>query len=436
MVKFISIGEYNHNYKYMLFYIISKMINVAIISLEYQDLYKPIKNKKPYTFINNHPFINDILWYLLAFLLSFAMIKYEYLNKQNEKKSHDNYSIELIYKRSIFNETKLAIFVVLVSILLNLQDLLTQFLEKISSLDLWTLEIIISYFIGLYFYKIQIYSHQKLSIYIISIFCTSLLLVSLILTYKYSNDNSVYKDNYHYIPIGIIISIVSLIIRIYSTWKAKELMDLKFISIAKLQMNYGLFGVLISTIASIITTYVKCPNSDLCENEKDGHLYFESFKTYFKDLSNLCDSWKNSIINVLIILIYIITYFLRGFFYMLTIKYLTPFHIFALPAIYYLIIQIILIIYNSIINELKMNSYKIVKSVILSLVDIFCFLSILVFLEFIELHFCKLDYNLRRNIIRRALDQNLDEETDSELEDDEEQICNELPNMNKNSSIL
>ena len=141
-----------------------------------------------------------------------------------------------------------------------MQDLLTQVLEKISSLDLWTLEIIISYFIGLYFYKIQTYSHQKLSIFIISIFCTSLLVVSLILTYKYSDDDYVYKDNYIYIPIGLSISIVSLIIRIYSTWKAKELIDLKFISIGRLQRNYGLFGVLLSTIASIITTFDKCPN--------------------------------------------------------------------------------------------------------------------------------------------------------------------------------
>ena len=281
-----------------------------------------------------------------------------------------------------------------------MQDLLTQILEKINSLDFWTLEIIISYFIGLYFYKIQVYSHQKLAIYIISIFCTSLLLVSLILTYKYSDDDYVYKDNYIYIPIGLSISIVSLIIRIYSTWKAKELIDLKFISIGRLQRNYG-------------------------------------FKTYFKDLSNLCDSWKNGIINILIILIYIITYFLRGLFYMLTIKYLTPFHIFALPAIYYLIIQMILIIYNSIINELKMNSYKIVKSVILFLVNIFCFLSILVFLEFIELHFCELDYNLRKNIIRRGtIEQNLDEAIDSGLDDDENQIGRELPNLNFNSSVI
>ena len=98
MVKFITIGEYNHNYKYMLFYIISKMLNVGFISLEYQDLYKPIKNKKLSKFINNHPFINDILWYLLTFLLSFAIIRYEYLNKHNENKSHDYYSIKLIHK--------------------------------------------------------------------------------------------------------------------------------------------------------------------------------------------------------------------------------------------------------------------------------------------------------------------------------------------------
>ena len=245
-----------------------------------------------------------------------------------------------------------------------------------------------------------------------------------------------YKDNYHYIPIGIIISIVSLIIRIYSTWKAKELMDIKFISIGRLQRNYGLFGTLFSTIASIITTFVRCSNSDFCENEKDGHLYFESFKTYFKDLSNLCHSWQSGIINILIILIYIFTYFLRGFFYMLTIKYLTPFHIFALPAIYYLILQMILIIYNSAINELNLNSYKIVKLVILFFVHILSFLSILVFLEFIELHFCKLDYNLRRNIIRRGIiEQNLEQGIDSGLDDDENQICSELPNLNINSSV-
>ena len=309
MVKFISIGEYTHNYKYMIFYIISKMINVGLVSIENQDLYKPIKDEKRYKFINNHPFINDILCYLLIFLLSFSIIKYENFNK-TENKSNDNYYIKLIHKGSIFNEKKLSIFVVLVSVLWNIQDLLTQILAKIDSLDIWTLEIIISYFIGLYFYKIQVYSHQKLSIYIISIFCTSLLLVSFILTYIYK-DNNIYKKNYLYIPLGLLVFIVSLIFRIYSTWKAKELMDLKFISIGKLLKNYGLFGTLISAFVSIITTFVKCPNSDFCENEKDSHLYFESFMTYFKDFYNLCYSWQSSIINILIILLYIFTYFLR-----------------------------------------------------------------------------------------------------------------------------
>ena len=116
---------------------------------------------------------------------------------------------------------------------------------------------------------------------------------------------------------------------------------------------------------------------DLCKLEKDKIKYFESVIIYFDDLST-----KNSILMIL----YVITFVLKSFFYLLTIKHLTPFHVISMPTIYYFIRNIILGIYTFLKNK------KLKKDLIIYILqgssNFLAFLAFSIFLEFIELNFC------------------------------------------------
>ena len=94
---------------------------------------------------------------------------------------------------------------------------------------------------------------------------------------------------------------------------------------------------------------------------------------------------------------------------MLIIKYFTPVHlIFSFP-VYYFTQKIILII-NTLIQEKAFFSvnrinYIEAKFSLDILGDILSSFGFLIYLEIIELNFCKLNHNLRRKISERADDE-------------------------------
>ena len=110
-------------------------------------------------------------------------------------------------------------------------------------------------------------------------------------------------------------------------------------------------------------------------------------------------------------ILYAITFVLKSFFYILTIKHLTPFHVISMPTIYYFIRNIILGIYTFSKNK------KLKKDLIIYILEVstnfLAFLAFSIFLEFIELNFCLCNYNLRRNIVRRST--NIDNSSDDSM---------------------
>ena len=185
------------------------------------------------------------------------------------------------------------------------------------------------------------------------------------------------------------------LIESFSNWDAKWLMDSKFISPSKLFMCYGILGFIINSFICTIITFVDCGNNflDLCKADKDGKHYLDNFIVYFGDVSNN---------KIILIILYSITFTLKSFFYLLTIKHLTPFHIISMPTIYYFFLHIALGIYTIVIEReiIKINLLKFILEIST------CFLAFLafsIFLEFIELNFCLFNFNLRKNIERRSL---------------------------------
>ena len=397
MGKCINLGEYNNYYKYMIFFLILKGLNDCIKGFGNKDLYEEMIffGDDAKNFFFSHELINTIFGYFGIFLFYTIYKHFDYENDIN--------SIELDYNlfqnKKMYNEYEIYWNAFLVSFFWVIQDLLSLNIL----FNFWTFKILFTYFIGKKMFNIQIYKHQIFAIYFISIVCSLLFLVELILSLL-TDENNEFRKNPELIPIGILICILNFLIESFSNWKYKWIVNLKFTLSNKLFLYYGILGFIIYSFISIIATFFDCGDDflDLCKLEKDKIKYFESVIIYFDDLST-----KNSILMIL----YVITFVLKSFFYLLTIKHLTPFHVISMPTIYYFIRNIILGIYTFLKNK------KLKKDLIIYILqgssNFLAFLAFSIFLEFIELNFCLCNYNLRRNIVRRST--NFDNSSDDSM---------------------
>ena len=407
MVKWIILGKYNSYYKYMIFYLISKGINDCIKGFANNDLYEDMIffGDDTKRFFYSHELINTTFGYFGIFLF---YIIYKYFDDEN-----DINSIELIHdstqNEKHYNENGSLWNVFLVTFLWVIEDLLLYAIL----INFWTLKMVFTYFIGKAMFNIQIYKHQIFSIYFISIVCSLLFIITLILSILKDEKNK-FRKNPEYIPIGILIYLLNLLIESFTNWKCKWLVDLKFTSSSKVFMYYGILGFIIYSLICIIATFLDCDDGllDFCKLEKNNFKYFESVIIYFDDLSKK---------NIILLILFTIIFALKSFFYMLTIKHLTPFHLISMPTIYYFFKNIILGIYTF---SKKNKSQKDLILYILEIVTCFlAFFGFSVFLEFIELNFCMCNYNLRRYIVKRGIinDDLLDDSVISNEEEEKEE---------------
>jgi len=193
MGKYISLGEYNKNYKYIFLYLFFRALNDCIDGLEYNKnniLYEDIYffGDKAKAFFNEHVMINTIFSYFAMIILSLILIKYVSYIKNNKSinKNIDNSesSINLIYNKPEislnYNMIKILLYIFLIIFIWVFIDLL----EGQMSFDLndfWSFKMVFAYFVGKKMFNIQIYKHQIFAISFILIFGTILLVISTIL---------------------------------------------------------------------------------------------------------------------------------------------------------------------------------------------------------------------------------------------------------------
>jgi hypothetical protein len=190
-------------------------------------------------------------------------------------------------------------------------------------------------------------------------------------------------------------------------------MDLNYISPNKLLINYGLLGTLFYTAICTFTTFVKCDTSEynnvydyIChrkENDTSNDKYFESFSFYF----NTSDKVKDIIIEILTVILGTMFSYCHKYFFMMTIKFLTPIHVMFIYPIFYFALKIIYLVkyfdnfFGESVNDGSTHFFK--EKFFLDMSgDIFSIIGFLIYLEILQLSFCKLDYNVRNNIITRS----------------------------------
>jgi hypothetical protein len=190
-------------------------------------------------------------------------------------------------------------------------------------------------------------------------------------------------------------------------------------------MIYGLFGFIICIIASIISSNIKCVDKkntfkyidlictvNITNNDDNTTIYYyDNFNVYFRDL------WKSNR-SILINFLYIILNFIRIFlffllklFSMLIIKHLNQVYLICATSIFYFSLRLLRIIFSLILkddNSLNVKIYELIA-------ELFSIFGILFYLELIELNFCRLNYDVRKNIMKRSLiETNIKEEYNDE----------------------
>ena len=245
------------------------------------------------------------------------------------------------------------------------------------------------------FYKIKYYKHQKISIFIIII--TILIMIPFRITY---NLKTIYLSLYQ-----IISSFFDAIVVIF----IKYLMHYKYFSHFKAAYVFGFINSILLIIVYVIVSFIPCDLS-LCDIKYNEKFYIDNIFYIYNNL------------NLKTIILYIITSILFGFVSI----------IYNYVIDYYTICCFFLTINNKeqvLYNYLPTNSNKFLDFIenFISLLQVF---AILVFQEWIELHFCELDKNIKKNIQNRA-----DDDLKLNVMDTEELIQNQLEEEDDNKEI-
>ena len=457
MAYYLKCVKCSKNHRFIIYAALFGFLTNFIFGYIYNDnmdLFKLIDtdNQKRLSY---HIIYHYIFRFLGIFIISLIFNKKE--KNEMKKKSEEHYlnlnrnessAIILIYEdmeeeMNMKNISSLNVFFVITIMVLQriLEDI--YYRSNLRGLDFWMFELPIVSYLNKKIFYFKIYRHHFFAIYINIIFGLlyklSLLIINMITLDTNEDDEKYiyykYKKNKWLIPIGIIFYLIYMIPRAYAISKIKFFMDLKYISPYKLLILYGFLGTLISIIIGTISTFFKCPgdyNMKICNiYNNDNEIFIENYKVYW----NIQKNFKDILIELIIILFGIITNYFFEFFYILIIKYLTPMHIIFLNLIYSGLLLFSGTIYNNIRNKNKsennqLKTQKDLMNYIGMIILLISFFGLFVYLEIIVLNFCKLNYNLRENIIKRSIKEyendkigqiNINKGFDEDDENDEEE---------------
>ena len=138
----------------------------------------------------------------------------------------------------------------------------------------------------------------------------------------------------------------------------------------------------------------------------EGKKYVDNYLTYFKGLSDMNEN-KEIKWELFALITGVICFIFYKFFWLRIIEHLTPVHlIFSFP-IFYVFNKVYLLLLNYFKSSrnfwfLKLK-YAEEKLSLDLCSDILSIIGYLIYLEIIELHCCKYDYNIRRNILDRGI---------------------------------
>ena len=355
MVNLISFGEIN---KYLFFPFIGGIVKLFV------EFYLHRFNKD----LTTHPLINGLNESIGFSLALIPFLIFNFKKRKNQEKN-DYY---LKFDSKIF-------LLVLSSFLVFLQKYILYCINHFDMINLWLFDIIFFSFFSYLILGQKLYIHQFIS-FIILFICSS------IFFYFYFSVNEMKL-------IDFIVLVFVEILFCSSHVLIKYIFDNKNCTGWEINTYEGILSLILFLILLIPLSQVEIDkNSKIIKIFKHinygGKIYLDNFE-YFRNLTFI--DYLNFIFSSIIREAY-------NIFNLFTLKYFTPSHI------------IIILLSDEIYTSLKLIINLDIKYIIgICILYPITYFSIFVFVEIIELNFCNLSLNTRKNIINRYKD-----ETDKE----------------------
>lgn len=424
MTKYITFGNWNKNYLYIIASCISAVAFDVINGYGYYFYSLQLSDSR----FNGHIYIHKLFYYLLILICATLFHFYENWRDKNKKVSREKTIEDLI----IINDLTLIhndindytvqkipdSFVFWILFVYIIYEFIDQLVRQFFGFgDFWMVELLIMTYLCVRIFKVKIYQHQLISIYLISI--PFLLKVATMVLF-FCNENNHLKDgeiNYKYndedghfkslfvahgwlFPISFALYFITMVMDSYITISIKKIMDVKYVSITYILIIYGAFGAFFTLLFSSVVTFISCGKKNdkiydiydyICQVvDENNDRYIENYRVYFS-------------MNIGIDLFYsLLRGIANGLYYLFMLKYvqtLSPvFKSFRFPMMYFL--QKSILLYH--IKSDEPMKFLNARFFIDLSSDFTAFICFLIYLEIIELHFCNLNKNLRKYIIMRA----------------------------------
>ena len=344
------------------------------------------ENRKKYEYesiIDN----NELILKLITSLVETLCFIPELIRKKNSSVN----SSQKEYKLTTKNYFQI-LFVSFVSLIADFSSILFNRAEENSLLVLnYVLTLLFVSLISIFLFKNEYYKHQYISLALIIIISLSKELYNIVDHFK-TVEHSEWLMNL--LPYIILLLIIKSVFLSLSIGTSKYCMEAMYISPYKLTYIVGIIKSVVLLILCIITSVIPCREdfSYFCWTQADDVIYFDSFISFFNKKEQLLSAFSSMFFFAIIGLL--INIFIQ--------KY-TLFHY----ILYMKISSCIQFIQGLIFYEDYSAGY-IIREIIFDVVDV---ILLLIFLEFIELNFCGLNENLKKNIMKRADDELISDKT-------------------------
>ena len=308
-------------------------------------------------------------------------------SKKEEKKLIDEGGVKITFKNII----ELIIICLINVIYYDSREIIDTL--NVYDLEFWTFNIIFMLLFMRIYFPSNLYLHRNISMGLI-IVVDSILLVITSLCKSFKNNDGQYLNIYEKInncfEVAIYISffIIMTFFISFAEVKGKVLMDTKFISPYSILILTGIFGLIINIGLSIFT-FIK---EETCSNKYLCHYCVQNYIKKFYILD------KERYIEIIFTFIYFLFSFLSGTFDYYIMKYLYPNFILMSDTIYYEFVAL----HNFIRNNNKKEGEIMKKFILFQITESLEFICCAIYLEIIELRFCGLNKDIKRNIIERG----------------------------------
>ena len=444
-MKYIGLGQFSRFHIYILIVIVCQIFSDYLMGLNKINKKEILETFKFTTKIKRHLLFKNLFeffGYIIGGIIIYFITKI-YFRKSDDKNDASMTSIQRKRELYLENKNNIDYFILfIVSFFISLNTIESSIASTLQIENhFWFVELLSITIFSSFVFNTKIKKHHKAAIIIITpLIITELIAISTPITHhqceteeeckqKYITDNTLYemmKKKYGIHSFTVIgITLFCIIMKDYSWIKSKYLMDIRGINIYKILIFTGVTGIFLVLFFFIISSMnacdtVKVINVDFVHelytdinnitypmskqicfvseyNEKEQLLifYYDNFFSFFKDYNLKEDKFELFVIGPLHFLM-ILTINVSNIF---LIRYLDPNYILINKNVSYFLEKLIYYLLFIKCNEEYSTFAIFIVDEIQLLISI---ISNLVYIEIIELRFCNLDYDLKKNIVIRS----------------------------------